>query len=127
MLYWIAANIVLVIHLVFVIYVVCGGLIVFRWKWTVILHLPAMFWGALLEFNGWLCPLTPLEQWLRIAGGKQGYSGGFIEHYLLSLLYPAGLTRDIQILLGVFVVVTNILIYSVLIYRIFRKRVRNNL
>lgn len=120
--YWLAANVVLVIHLLFVIYVVCGGILAFRWKWSIIFHLPAVIWGALLEFNSWLCPLTPLEQWLRVAGGQRGYSGGFIEHYLLSILYPTGLTSDIQILLGVFVVVINFLIYAVLIHRFLKKR-----
>ncbi len=122
MTYWLAANIVLIIHLGFVIYVVAGGLLIFRWKWSILLHLPAVLWGALLEFNGWLCPLTPLEQWLRVAGGRRGYSGGFIEHYLLSLLYPAGLTRDVQILLGTFVVVVNALIYAILIFRFVKRR-----
>ncbi len=122
MAFWLAANIVLIIHLGFVLYVVGGGLLIFRWKWSILLHLPAVLWGALLEFNGWLCPLTPLEQWLRVAGGQRGYSGGFIEHYLLSLLYPAGLTRDIQILLGTFVVVVNALIYAILIFRFVRSR-----
>ena len=122
MAFWLAANIVLIIHLGFVLYVVGGGLFIFRWKWSILLHLPAVLWGALLEFNGWLCPLTPLEQWLRVAGGQRGYSGGFIEHYLLSLLYPAGLTRDIQILLGTFVVVINALIYAILIFRFVRSR-----
>lgn len=122
MAFWLAANIVLIIHLGFVLYVVGGGLLIFRWKWSILLHLPAVLWGALLEFNGWLCPLTPLEQLLRVAGGQRGYSGGFIEHYLLSLLYPAGLTRDIQILLGTFVVVVNALIYAILIFRFVRSR-----
>ncbi len=122
MAYWLAANIVLIIHFGFVIYVVGGGLLIFRWKWSILLHLPAVLWGALLEFNGWLCPLTPLEQWLRVAGGQRGYSGGFIEHYLLSLLYPAGLTRDVQILLGTFVVVVNVLIYAILILRFAKRR-----
>ncbi len=120
--YWLAANVVLVIHLLFVIYVVCGGILAFKWKYSIIFHLPAVLWGALLEFNGWLCPLTPLEQWLRVAGGQQGYSGGFVEHYLLFILYPTGLTREIQILLGVFAVLVNILIYTALVYRSLRKR-----
>lgn len=122
MLYWIAANIVLIIHLAFVLYVVCGGFFILRWKWTVFLHLPAVIWAALLEFNSWICPLTPLEQWLRIAGGQRGYSGGFIEHYLLSLLYPAGLTPDIQTILGAFVVIFNGAVYLFCGYRLTRRR-----
>ncbi len=122
MLYWIGANIVLIIHLGFVIYVVCGGFLILRWRWTALLHLPAVIWAALLEFNGWICPLTPLEQWLRIAGGQQGYSGRFVEHYLISLLYPAGLTREIQIILGAFVLIVNGAIYLFCIYRFLTSR-----
>ena len=122
MAYWIGANIVLVIHLGFVIYVVCGGLLILKWKWSVVFHLPAVIWGALLEFNGWICPLTPFEQWLRAAGGQQGYSGGFVEHYLLSLLYPAGLTHDVQILLGALVVLGNGAVYLFCVYHFFIRR-----
>ena len=122
MLYWLAANIVLIIHLGFVIYVVCGGFFILRWRWTLFLHLPAVIWAALLEFNSWICPLTPLEQWLRVAGGQRGYSGGFIEHYLLSLLYPDGLTPDIQTMLGVFVVIVNGAVYLFCVYRLLKFR-----
>lgn len=122
MLYWLAANIVLIIHLGFVIYVVCGGFFILRWRWTLFLHLPAVIWAALLEFNSWICPLTPLEQWLRVAGGQRGYSGGFIEHYLLSLLYPAGLTPDIQTMLGAFVVIVNGAVYLFCVYRLLKFR-----
>lgn len=101
----------LIIHFGFVIYVLCGGLLILKWKWSVLLHFPAVLWGALLEFRGWICPLTPLEQWLRVAAGREGYSGGFIEHYLLPILYPEGLTHEIQILLGTVVVVVNGAIY----------------
>ena len=122
MLYWLAADIVLIIHLGFVIYVVCGGFFILRWRWTLFLHLPAVIWAALLEFNSWICPLTPLEQWLRVAGGQRGYSGGFIEHYLLSLLYPDGLTPDIQTMLGVFVVIVNGAVYLFCVYRLLKFR-----
>ena len=122
MVYWIAANSVLIIHLGFVIYVLFGGLLVLKWRWSAVLHLPAALWGALLEFNGWICPLTPLEQWLRIAGGQKGYSGGFLEHYLLSILYPEGLSREIQISLGTIVVIVNGIIYLFCLYRFFQHR-----
>ena len=122
MLFWLAANLVLVIHLGFVIYVICGGLLIYRWRWTVFLHLPAVVWADLLELNSWQCPLTPLEQWLRIAGGQQGYSGGFIEHYLLALLYPAGLTPNIQIFLGIFVFLLNAVVYLLLIRKLLRSK-----
>jgi hypothetical protein len=119
MIYWIGANVVLIIHLVFVIYVLCGGLLILRWKWSVVLHVPAVLWGALLEFRGWICPLTPLEQRLRMAAGQKGYSGGFVEHYLLPILYPEGLTHEIQILLGTLVVVVNGAIYFFCLYRLY--------
>ena len=122
MLFWLAANLVHVIHLGFVIYVICGGLLIYRWRWTVFLHLPAVVWAVLLELNSWQCPLTPLEQWLRIAGGQQGYSGGFIEHYLLALLYPAGLTPNIQIFLGIFVFLLNAVVYLLLIRKLLRSK-----
>jgi hypothetical protein len=82
------------------------------------LHLPAVIWGALIEFAGWICPLTPLEIWLRAQGGDRGYSGGFIEHYLGALIYPEGLTRELQWLLGAFVLAINAAIYL----RVWRSR-----
>jgi hypothetical protein len=94
-----------------VIFVVLGGLLVLRWRWVVWLHLPAAAWGALIEFAGWICPLTPLEKWLRRQGGLGGYEGGFVEHYILPLLYPRDLTRNVQLTLGVVVIVVNLLIY----------------
>lgn len=90
---------------------VVGGLLVLRWRWVMWLHLPAAIWGALIEFFGWICPLTPLEKWLRSQGGLGGYEGGFIEHYILPVLYPSGLTRTVQLVLGVVVVGVNLIIY----------------
>ncbi len=110
--YLIAANLLVIFHLLFVCFVVFGGLLVLRWRWLMFLHIPAVAWGALIEFYGWLCPLTPLEQALRQAGGAVGYSGGFVEHYLLPVLYPAGLDRDMQILLGTLVIVVNLAAYT---------------
>ena len=93
MIYRALADLVLVVHLGFVLFVVLGGLLVVRWPWLAWLHVPAAVWGVLIEFMGWICPLTPLENSFRVAGGGAGYSGGFIEHYIRPILYPAGLTR----------------------------------
>ena len=79
-------------------------------------------WGAVIEFNNWVCPLTPLEQRFRLAAGEQGYSGGFVEHYVLPLLYPEGLTREIQLGLGLFVLGVNALVYGVWLWRNWLKR-----
>jgi len=99
-------------HFGFVIFVVLGGLLVLRWPRFIWVHLPCAFWGALIELTGCICPLTPLENWLRQTAGSEGYSGGFIEHYVIPVLYPIGLTRPIQIGLGVAVVVMNLAIYA---------------
>jgi uncharacterized protein DUF2784 len=107
----ILAGVVVGFHLAFVLFVVLGGLLVLRWPRLAWLHLPAAVWGALIEFAGWVCPLTPLENQLRRAGGTAEYAGGFVEHYLLPVLYPAGLTRDIQYVLGAAVVGVNAAVY----------------
>lgn len=107
-----AANAVLVLHGLFIAFVVGGAALVWRWPHLVWLHLPAVLWAAYVEFSGTICPLTPLENCLRAAAGQQGYAGGFIEHYLLLLIYPAGLTRETQWLLGVGVVLLNAGLYS---------------
>ncbi len=112
-----AADLLVVLHLGFVLFVILGGLLVGRWGWLVLLHLPAVVWGALLEFYGWVCPLTPWEQQLRLAAGEAGYTGSFIEHYLLPVLYPEGLTRSVQILLGAGVLLINLIIYGWLVWR----------
>ncbi len=107
-----AADLLVLIHLGFIIFVVIGGFLVARWRWLVFLHLPAAVWGALIEFQGWICPLTPLEQRLRRAAGEAGYSEGFIEHYVLPVIYPASLTREMQMALGASVIVINLLAYG---------------
>ena len=112
MIFRILADAVLVIHLGFILFVVAGAFLV-RWRRGVAwVHLPAAAWGALIEFMGWRCPLTPLEIWARSRAGETGYSGGFIEHYLLPVVYPAALTPDVQIVLGALVVVVNVSIYA---------------
>ena len=107
----ILADAILVLHLTFVLFVVLGAFLVLRRRKLMWVHLPVVIWGALIEFAGWICPLTPLENWLRARGGDRGYSGGFIDHYLGALIYPEGLTRELQWFLGVFVLAINAAIY----------------
>ncbi|HEX6091686.1 MAG TPA: DUF2784 domain-containing protein [Gemmatimonadales bacterium] len=115
------AELVVVLHFCFVLFVLFGGALALRWPKMVWVHLPAAAWGALISFAGWVCPLTPLEKWLRRQGGAAGYEGGFIEHYILPVLYPRGLTHEVQIALGVIVILLNVLIYRH-VYRQFRRR-----
>lgn len=117
MLYSLLADLVVVVHLAFVVFVVLGGLLVLRRGWVAWLHVPAAVWGALIELFGWICPLTPLEQWLRRRAGEAGYQGGFVEHYLLPILYPGELTREIQVMLGVAVLVLNLAVYGRVLWR----------
>ena len=111
------ADLVVLIHLAFILFVVFGGLIVLQWPRIAWLHLPCAAWGALIEFAGWICPLTPLEQKLRIAAGENGYTGSFIDHYIVPIVYPADLTRSDQIWLGLVVIAINALAYSLLFWR----------
>ena len=106
------ADLVLVVHLAFVIFVLCGGLLVVKWRWIARLHLPAVVWGAVVEFSGWVCPLTPLENWLREQAGETGYRSDFVAYYLLPVLYPDDLTRDVQLMLGTAVLAINISVYG---------------
>ncbi len=106
------ADALVVIHLLFVAFVVAGGFLLVRWPQLVWLHLPAAAWGAYIEFSGGICPLTPLENHLRGLGGDATYAGGFVEHYLLPLLYPENLTLPIQQVLGALVVIVNLVAYT---------------
>ena len=117
MLYRALADLVLVAHLGFVVFVVLGALLALRWPKLLWLHAPAAVWGAAIEFSGRVCPLTPLEIWLRHQGGEAGYAGGFVEHYLVPLLYPTNLTSDVQLALGSLVVVVNAGLYGWLWWR----------
>ncbi len=112
MLYRLLADVVLVAHLVFIIFVVFGGLLVFRWPWVRWLHLPTVAYGALIEFIGWTCPLTPLENHFRRLAGHTGYPGGFIEHYLVPIIYPTGYTMGLRVVLGTLVVALNLAVYA---------------
>jgi hypothetical protein len=111
------ADLILALHLGFVLFVVLGGMLVLRWPRAAWLHLPAAIWGVLIEFTGWICPLTPLENSLRTRGGEAGYSGGFIEHYIQPLLYPAGLSRQTQVVLGSVVLLLNLTAYGIALSR----------
>ncbi len=122
MLYRLLADLVLVVHLLFIAFVVAGGFAAIRWPRLAWAHVPCFVWGALIEFAGWICPLTPLEVRLRIASGQAGYSGGFIERYLLPVIYPGALNREIQIWLGLSVLALNGVAYAWLLRRLRRAR-----
>lgn len=122
MIYRLLADLVTLFHLCFVLFVVLGAVLVWRWPKLVWLHVPAAGWGVWIEFSGRICPLTPLEVRLRHAGGEAGYEGGFVENYLVPILYPANLTSDIQIVLGTVVLVVNGVAYGLLTFRWWRGR-----
>jgi hypothetical protein len=116
-LYRLLADGLVVFHLGFVLFAVLGGLLVLRWPRTAWVHLPVAAWAAGIEFSGKICPLTPIENHWRHLGGQAGYSGGFVEHYLLPTLYPDGLTRGVQIAIGLFVLILNVTVYTVALRR----------
>jgi len=114
------ADAVLLLHLGFILFVLLGGLLALRWTWTPLVHLPAAAWGVFIELSGGVCPLTPMENRLRIAAGEAGYEGGFIEHYLLPVIYPPGLTHETQLVFAFIVVAVNAAAYG----WVLRRRVR---
>jgi hypothetical protein len=111
------ADLLVLVHFAFIVFVVAGGLLVWRWRRTAWLHVPAAVWGALIELRGWICPLTPLENHFRRLAGRAGYAGGFIEHYVFPIVYPSGLTPRVQVALGLAVVALNVAMYGWLIVR----------
>lgn len=115
--YGLLADLVVLVHLLFVVLVALGGLLVLRSRKFLWLHLPALLWGLAIEFIGFICPLTPLENWLRVKSGSMGYEGGFLEHYLIPILYPEGLNRGTQIGIGVLVLILNAAIYGYVLAR----------
>lgn len=117
MAYRLLADATVVLHIGFVLFVVLGGLLVMRWPRVAWVHLPAAAWGASIEFAGWICPLTPLENWFREQGGASGYSTSFVERYLMPTLYPSALSRELQWILGGLVLGINAAIYTVVIVR----------
>lgn len=120
MAYRILAELVLVMHFCFVLFVVFGGLLVLRWPSVLWLHLPAFIWGILVQCFFWACPFTPLENWFRRMGGESGYTGGFVEHYISAILY-ANVSRKFQAMLGLLLIGVNVLVYSVVFIRRRRK------
>ena len=109
--YGILADLVVILHFSFVIFAVLGGLLAFIWHRIIWLHIPVVLWAVFIELSGHICPLTPLENSLRLKSGSGSYSGGFVENYIMPVLYPIGLTREIQLLLGGTVLLINIIIY----------------
>ena len=120
MLYRLLADAVVAFHALFIAFIVCGAFFTWRWHWVAAVHVPCAIWGVLIEYRGWFCPLTPLENSLRAKAGQQGYSGGFIEHYVLPSIYPSGLTPRVQTVLGTVVLVVNLFAYGVLFRRLQR-------
>ena len=111
------ADLVILVHILFILFVLFGGLLAFRWRWAPLLHLPAVAWGAAVELFGRVCPLIPLENLLRRAAGGTGYSVSFVERYLVPLVYPAELTRELQLLLGGTVIAVNAVVYVLVLLR----------
>ncbi len=114
MLYRVLADCVVLVHAAFVAFVVLGGFLAWRWRWIVFAHVPCALWGIAIEYGDWICPLTPLENALRARAGLEGYRGGFVEHCVIPALYPAGLARPTQALLGTLVLAVNLVAYGVL-------------
>ena len=117
MIYSFLADLLVLFHLVFILYVIAGALLIFKWPKTLWLHLPACFWGMTVEFTGWICPLTPWEIRLRRLAGEEGYTGSFIEHYLIPIIYPSGLTREVQMVLGGTVLIVNLSLYTLILIK----------
>jgi hypothetical protein len=125
MIYRFLADLVLVAHAAFIIFAVAGAFLVLRWRWVAWLHVPTALWAVCIEFFGWYCPLTPLENHFRHAGGEQGYTGGFVEHYVTAFIYPDGLTRGVQFVLGALVLAVNIGVYTFVLARARRRPARD--
>lgn len=115
------ADAVVLLHLGFILFVACGGFLALRWPKAAWVHVPAAVWGALVELAGWVCPLTPLENRLRLAADGDAYAGGFIDRYIVPVVYPAGLDRELQVALGLAVIVGNLAVYGWLLLRIRRR------
>ena len=117
MIYSFLADLLMLFHLVFILYVMAGALLIFKWPKTLWLHLPSCFWGMTVEFTGWICPLTTWEIQLRRLAGEEGYTGSFIEQYLIPIIYPSGLNREIQMLLGSTVLIVNLSLYTLILIK----------
>jgi hypothetical protein len=124
MIYRWLAEVVVLFHGAFVVFVIAGGFLALRWRAVVWVHVPAAVWGVLIEYAGWICPLTPLENALRARAGEAGYPGGFIEHYLLRLLYPSGLTSRAQLVFGSVALAVNLVAYALVIRQMRARQAR---
>jgi len=111
MLYQLLATAVALVNLAFIVFVIAGGFLLLRWPKLMWIHLPAAVWGVVIEVMGWYCPLTGLENWLLHRAGREGYSGGFVSHYIFALIYPAGLTRTIELAIAAVVLLVNVSVY----------------
>ncbi len=120
-----AGDLLVILHLLYIVFVILGGLLVLRWPRLAYLHVPAVLWGAVVEIQGWTCPLTPLEYHFRQAAGQMVSRSGFIDHYIMPLVYPPGLTRKGQIVLGLLVIGVNLVIYGFIIVRAQRQAMGN--
>ena len=126
MIYSFLADLLVLFHLVFILYVIAGALLIFKWPKTLWVHLPACFWGMTVEFSGWICPLTPWEIHLRRLAGEEGYTGSFIEHYLIPIIYPSGLNRGIQMLMGSIVLIVNLSLYTLILIKKRKRKTPEN-
>jgi hypothetical protein len=117
MVFRIVADLLVLIHFAFVLFVAFGGFVVIRWPRLAWIHLPVAIYGAVIEFVGFICPLTPLENRFRRMGGEAGYAGGFVEEYIVGILYPPGLSREISIALGLIVIALNVIAYALVLRR----------
>jgi len=122
--YNVLASAIVLAHLLFIAFVICGGLLVIRWPRLVVVHLPAAVWGAVVEIFGWVCPLTPLENHFRLLAGNSSYSGDFIARYLLPVIYPENLTATMQQVFGGFVIIINLFFYTIAIQKLQSRRHR---
>ncbi len=116
------ADVVVLLHFGFILFVVLGGLLVLYRRFFLWIHLPAAVWGFLIEAKSFPCPLTGFEKYLRQRAGEAGYPGGFVEHYVIPVIYPSGMTRQLQIILAVLVVAVNVAVYGWVIWRLRRSR-----
>lgn len=112
-----AADAVVLVHSSFILFVVIGGFLVLKWRWIAWFHIPGVIWGALIEFFGWICPLTPLENRLRAMAFSSDYTEGFIDHYIMPIVYPEGLTRGMQLALCIAVIMINLCVYGLVLFR----------
>ncbi len=117
----IIADLLVLIHLGFICFVVLGGILLLKYRWVVFLHIPAVIWGAMIGFKGWLCPLTQWENHFRFSASRTGYHDGFIDHYLIPLIYPPGISNDIQVILGALVLIVNLLIYIFVVITVIQR------